>query len=217
MSKKGATQVFPPVKSMSMRQIWDESFALWLRFVAEVGVNHVFRHGADFDEFYNALLYPKYEITLVTSEDLGVDDGVPMFGKCLPKDNTAFVDPKFFDTRGPRKVFIEIHETIGMVFSTDHFRARMPPNIPSCTLQRMGLLRGTRAIASIGSRWALLSGRPVHLQSMPSRRGTLCCACMERRSEGSEGSSSAGPVRISLFAMGLHAEHIYARRFNLPG
>ena len=105
---------YPPVKSMSLQQIWNESFALWLEFVGEVGEDHVFRHGANFDEFYEALLYPKHEITLVKDEDLGLDDdGVPIFGKYLPKDNVAFVDRKLFEHDDPRRVFTEIHESIG--------------------------------------------------------------------------------------------------------
>jgi len=105
---------FPPVKPMSMQQIWDESFDLWLQFVAEVGKDHLFRHGTNFDEYYDALLYPKYEITLERDVDLGVDDdGIQIFGKYLPKDNTALVDRKLFQTKDPRKVFIEIHEVIG--------------------------------------------------------------------------------------------------------
>lgn len=114
MSKKSTMQVFPPVQSMSMQQIWDKSFALWMEFIAEVGVNHAFRHGSDFSEFYDALLYPKYEISLVTNEDLGVDGyGVPIFGKYLPNENAAFVDRKLFESNDPRKLFTEIHEAIG--------------------------------------------------------------------------------------------------------
>ncbi len=114
MYKTGTKLVFPPVKPMSMQEIWRESFDLWLQFVAEVGVDHVFRRGADFSEFYDALLYPKYEITLVTSEDLGLDDfGMPIFGMYLPNDNVAFVDRKLFESNDPRRISTEIHETIG--------------------------------------------------------------------------------------------------------
>jgi hypothetical protein len=99
---------------MSRQQIRQEAFSLWLEFVAEVGAEYLLRHGVDFDEFYDAVLYPKYEITLVRDVDLGVDgDGLPIFGKYLPKHNTAFVDRKLFETEDPRTVFAEIHEAIG--------------------------------------------------------------------------------------------------------
>jgi hypothetical protein len=104
----------PPVKSMSKQQIRQEAFDLWLEFVAEVGSEYLVRHGVDFDEFYDAVLYPKHEITLVRDVDLGVDDdGVSILGKYLPKENTAFVDRKLFESNDPRKVFTEIHESIG--------------------------------------------------------------------------------------------------------
>ena len=107
-------QAFPPVNPMSKKQVRQEAFDLWLEFVAEVGVEYLLRHGVDFDEFYDSVLYPKYEIALVTNEDLGVDDdGKQIFGKYLPKDNTAFVNRKLFDNNDPRKVFTEIHEGIG--------------------------------------------------------------------------------------------------------
>lgn len=107
-------QAFPPVNPMSKKQIQQEAFDLWLEFVVEVGAEYLLRHGVDFDEFYDSVLYPKYEITLVTNEDLGVDDdGKQIFGKYLPKDNTAFVNRKLFDNNDPRKVFTEIHEGIG--------------------------------------------------------------------------------------------------------
>jgi len=111
---EGHMQTYPPPKSISKVQIRQEAFDLWLEFVAEMGVGYVLRHGVDFDDFYDAVLYPKYEITLVANEDLGVDDdGSQIFGKYLAKDNTAFVNRKLFDDNDPRKVFTEIHESIG--------------------------------------------------------------------------------------------------------
>lgn len=107
-------QIFPPVKPMSKQQIRQEAFGLWLEFVAEVGAEYLLKHGVNFDEFYDAVLYPKYEINLVKDVDLGIDDdGTPIFGKYLPGENTAFVDRKLFETEDSRKVFTEIHETIG--------------------------------------------------------------------------------------------------------
>lgn len=106
--------IFPPIKPMSKQQIREGAFDLWREFVAEVGAEHLLRHGVDFDEFYDAVLYPKHEITLVRDVDLGVDDdGIPIFGKYLPKENTAFVDQKLFESKDPRTVFTEIHESIG--------------------------------------------------------------------------------------------------------
>ena len=105
---------FPQVKPISKQQIRQEAFSLWLEFVAEVGAEYLLRHGVNFDEFYDAVLYPKYEINLVRDQYLGVDDdGKPIFGQYLPKENTAFVDRKLFESDDPRKVFTEIHESIG--------------------------------------------------------------------------------------------------------
>ncbi len=104
----------PPVKPMSEQQIRHEAHQLSLKFLAEVGPEHVLRRGMNFDELYDAVLYPEYEIEFVKEENLGVDDdGVRIMGEFLPKYNTALVDKKLFDCNDPRRVFTECHEVIG--------------------------------------------------------------------------------------------------------
>lgn len=104
----------PHVPPMSKLQILHKAHEFWLEYVREVGPEYILNCGVNFDEMYEVVLYPKYEIVLVTDEDLGVDDeGTAILGKFLPKDNTALVDKKLFEERDPRRVFIEGHEVIG--------------------------------------------------------------------------------------------------------
>lgn len=104
----------PSPEPMSKLQILGKAHQLWLEYVREVGPEHVLNCGVDFDEVYDAVIYPKYEITLVKNEDLGKDDfGDPILGRFIPKENVALVDNKLFETRDPRAVFTEWHETTG--------------------------------------------------------------------------------------------------------
>jgi hypothetical protein len=99
---------------MSKQLILRKAEELWVEYVQAVGADHVLTCGIDFDEVYDAVIYPRYGITLVTNKDLGFDDfGEPILGKFLPADNTALIDNKLFETQDPRRVFTEWHEVAG--------------------------------------------------------------------------------------------------------
>jgi len=105
---------FPCIRPMSKELIRHEAHLLWVKYVQEVGPEHVLNYGVDFNEFYDALIYPQYEIELVRDQTLGVaDDGSPILGEFLPKDNTALVDKSLFETGDHRLIFTASHEVIG--------------------------------------------------------------------------------------------------------
>lgn len=104
----------PQVAPMSELQLLHKAHEIWLKFVRAVGPEYILNHGVDFDELYDSVVYPEYEIELVRNENLGVDDeGTRILGKFLPKDNTALVDKKLFETEDPRRVFTQCHEVLG--------------------------------------------------------------------------------------------------------
>lgn len=87
---------------------------MFWEYVSEVGESHLLNRGIDFNEVHLAVIYPRYEIELITTEDLGVDDdGLEILGQFLPKDRTALVSKRLFDNTDPRRVFTECHEAAG--------------------------------------------------------------------------------------------------------
>jgi hypothetical protein len=104
----------PNPPAMSEQQIRWKAQSIFLEYVREVGESYLFSHGIDFDEVYDAVIYPRYEIELVKTEDLGVDDdGTEILGEFLPRDNTALISKRLFDNIDPRRVFTECHEVTG--------------------------------------------------------------------------------------------------------
>ena len=104
----------PCPEPMSKLQILEKAHQFWLEYIREVGPEHVLNCGISFDEVFDAVIYPHYEITLVKDEDLGVDDfGDPILGRFLPKENTALVAKNLFESRDYRQVFTEWHEVAG--------------------------------------------------------------------------------------------------------
>ncbi len=105
---------YPPVRPMSKESIRGEAHELWVEFVNLVGPDHVLRYGVNFDEMYEALIYPRYEIELDRNQSLGEDDsGVPVLGEFLPVHNAALIDRRLFETNDRRLIFTTIHEVIG--------------------------------------------------------------------------------------------------------
>jgi hypothetical protein len=105
---------FPCIRPMSKELIRQEAHLLWVKYVQVVGPEHVLNHGVDFNELYDALIYPQYEIELVRDQTLGLaDDGSQILGEFLPKDNTALVDKSLYETGDHRFVFTVSHEVIG--------------------------------------------------------------------------------------------------------
>lgn len=103
-----------PFEPMSALQIRERAHSLWLEYIREVGPEYVLKNGVSFDEVFDAVIYPHYEITLIKDYDLGADDfGDPILGQFMPKENTALVSSRLFQTRDPRRVFTEWHEVAG--------------------------------------------------------------------------------------------------------
>lgn len=95
-------------------QIREKAHELFKEFIRVVGDEHVRKVGIDFDEAYEAVIYPKYEIILVKDEYLGCDDdGCAILGQFLSRKNVALIDKTLFDTSDPRRVFTTIHEVVG--------------------------------------------------------------------------------------------------------
>lgn len=104
----------PPPKPMSKMQIVAKADRLWEEYIKEVGWGYVIRNGIKFDDVYEALIYPKYEVIVNKNENLGVDDsGELILGQFLPKENTALINSQLFETKDPRLVFTEWHEAAG--------------------------------------------------------------------------------------------------------
>ena len=81
---------------MSEESIEQEAHHLWVDYVLEVGREHVLDHGVDFNEMYDSVIYPRYEIDLDRGQVLGEDDdGVQILGEFLPLENVALVDRLF--------------------------------------------------------------------------------------------------------------------------
>ncbi len=103
----------PEPEPMSDPQIVDRAQDLFQEYVRVVGEKHIATCGMDFENIYDVLIYPKYEIAM-EKEDLGQDDdGTEILGEFLPKDNVALLSKNLFETGDPRKVFTQIHEVIG--------------------------------------------------------------------------------------------------------
>ena len=104
----------PQPKAMSKNQIVAQADELWEEYVREVGWRYVVENGIKFDDVYEALIYPKYEIILEKNEYLGVDDfGDPILGQFIPKEKTALISKQLFESNDPRVVFTEWHEVCG--------------------------------------------------------------------------------------------------------
>lgn len=104
----------PSPEPMSKLQILERTHQFWLEYVKEVGAEYVLAHGVDFNEVYDAVIYPKYEVHLEKNVYLGVDDsGDQILGQFLPKDNVALVNKTLCDTEDKRKVFTQWHEVAG--------------------------------------------------------------------------------------------------------
>ena len=64
----------PEPEPTSEQELRKRGQAVFWEYVREVGKNYLFSHGLDFDEAYDAAIYPNYEIELDKETDLGVDD-----------------------------------------------------------------------------------------------------------------------------------------------
>ena len=99
---------------MSECEVVDRADRFWWKVLGEFGKGYILTHGLSFDDAYDAVIYPQYEVILEKNVDLGVDDfGVPILGQYLPKEMTALVDRKIVATDDPRLSFVSWHEASG--------------------------------------------------------------------------------------------------------
>ncbi len=86
----------------------------WGDVKRELGEKYLLEHGLDFDDVYEAVIYPKHEIAFDDTVDLGVDDsGAKILGMFLPDDNVALVDRKFAKEHRSDAVYVAWHEAAG--------------------------------------------------------------------------------------------------------
>jgi hypothetical protein len=105
---------WPTPQPMSEEGILNRAHGFWIDIISEFGADYLLNVGIEFDEVYEAIIYPEFEVYLEKNVNLGVDDfGEQILGRYIPKDNTALLDKKLFDTRDPRRVFTEWHEVAG--------------------------------------------------------------------------------------------------------
>jgi hypothetical protein len=106
--------VLPCPEPMSAEQIAQEAHKFWLDIVNVLGKEHILQKGIIFDEVYDNVIYPRYEIYLDKETDLGVDyEGNEILGEFLPADNTALVSKRLYSLNDKRTVFTQWHEVCG--------------------------------------------------------------------------------------------------------
>jgi hypothetical protein len=77
-----------------------------------VGTSTMLHQGLHFEDVFEQVIYPNYEIELDESKDLGFDEnGKKILGCFDPKGNRAFIDNSLEDD--PRRVFTQWHEVGG--------------------------------------------------------------------------------------------------------
>ncbi|MFH1107665.1 MAG: hypothetical protein V1790_00495 [Planctomycetota bacterium] len=88
--------------------------ALITQYTDLVGRDYVRRVGVWFDDLYDKVIYPEYEIELVDNEDLGSYGGVPVLGRYDVIPKTANIDRSLRVGSGdPRRTFTLFHEVGG--------------------------------------------------------------------------------------------------------
>lgn len=99
---------------MSMSCVRKKAESLFWDYVQVVGVDYIIRNGIDFNEAYDAIIYPRYEIILDCNTYLdGDNDDDEILGQYLPKDNVAIINKTLIDSNDPRRVFTTVHEVVG--------------------------------------------------------------------------------------------------------
>ena len=131
---------------MSMTCVRKKAESLFWDYAREVGVEYILRVGFDFNDAYDAIIYPRYEIELDENTYLDVDNnGDEILGQYLPKENVAIINKTLIDNKDPRRVFTAIHEVVGHgVLHGDYLRktGRDFPNLFS-TEESMKLMDNT--------------------------------------------------------------------------
>lgn len=99
----------------SRREIIDAAGRLMARYEAIVGRDYIQSHGLHFNDVYERLLYPEFQIDLYEEADLGTDDhGEKILGRYDVDANVAHLDRVIAPESGdPRRAFTCWHEVAG--------------------------------------------------------------------------------------------------------
>ena len=105
---------FPSPKPMSEQMIREKALGLFWDYVREVGEGYILRNGVNFDDMYDAIIYPRYEISLDTKIDLGYNENdEEILGQFIPEDNIARISERLVINNDPRRIFTTVHEVVG--------------------------------------------------------------------------------------------------------
>jgi hypothetical protein len=104
-----------PAPPFSKGQIISMAGELIAEHVRVVGRKEILSQGLSFNQVYETVIYPKYEIEIVEDEDLGVDeDGKKILGCFDIEHDRAYIDPSLARERSdPRRTFTLWHEVGG--------------------------------------------------------------------------------------------------------
>lgn len=97
------------------REIIDKAEKLIDEYARIVGQERILKTGLWFDDVYEQVIYPKYEIDLTETDDLGLArDGTVILGAFAPQLNSAYVTNRIaVNTGDPRRSFTCWHEVGG--------------------------------------------------------------------------------------------------------
>lgn len=99
---------------MSENRVRELAHTFFKTVVNKFGADYLIANGIRFDEIYDAIIYPQYEIAMDIACDLGLDDdGIQILGQFLPKENVARISRVLVEGNDPRKVFTCWHEVVG--------------------------------------------------------------------------------------------------------
>lgn len=129
---------FPSPEPMSYNQILERAHLFWLEVVKEFGPDHLLKNGINFNEIYDAVIYPKYEISLDKSVNLGFDeDGDQILGQFIIDRNAALISSELCDNNDPREIFTCWHEVAGHgVLQEPYLKKTIKKDIQLYTTQR---------------------------------------------------------------------------------
>lgn len=121
----------PAPMPLSENGVRERANRLWGVIVRELGADYLMMNGVSFDEVYEAVIYPRFEIDLDMDADLGVDDdGIQILGQFLPRDNAARISRRLVQEHDPRKAFTCWHEVVGHgVLQGDYLRKTMRKHV----------------------------------------------------------------------------------------
>ena len=106
--------IWPEAPPASHNDIVNEAHGIFLAYNKEVGSQHILENGINFNEIYDTVIYPRTEVQLDVSRDLGCDEKDDLIlGQFDPYGNVACVNKQLVDDDDPRLIFTLNHEVGG--------------------------------------------------------------------------------------------------------